>query len=179
MINKAKSLNKKDWCIIAGVFTLIIILATAVCLVLSRNTDKNPVLESIKNVEVTEAEMQEYRERIGTDMDIKKAYLILFEDEESCRSFIEAHGMEEDPTAAGQGIIPLMENGYYNIVGKQSLEDVFDTLKDGEYSSEPVLYSGLYCYLKRIGVDSPLRDDKMLKELIQHEKYQEMRKADE
>ena len=179
MINKAKSLNKKDWCIIAGVFTLIIILATVACLVLSRNTDKNPVLESIKDVEVTEAEMREYRERIGTDMDIKKSYLILFEDEESCRKFIETNGADDDPTAAGIGIIPLMEDGYYNIVGKQSLEDAFDSLSDGEYSKEPIVYSNMYCYLKRIGVDSPIKDDKALEEFIKNEKYQEMRKRNE
>ena len=35
----------------------------------------------------------------------------------------------------------MMENGYYNIVGKKSLEETFDLLKDGEYSEVPIIYS--------------------------------------
>lgn len=177
MINKIKSLSRKQWIIIAGALLLVVALVVTICLVCNRPQEGELVLESIKDIEITEADMEEYRERIGRDMDIKKSYLILFEDEESCRSFIESHGADQNPTAAGIGIIPMMENGYYNIVGKQTLEDAFDLLADGEYSKEPVVYSNMYCYLKRIGIDSPINDDEALKELIQNERYQEMKKA--
>ena len=179
MINKLKSLKKKHWCIISGITVLAIGTVTAVCVLCSGGHGNPSKLVNIKDVEVTEAEMQEYRERIGTDMDIKKSYLILFEDEESCRKFIESHGADDDPTAAGIGIIPLMEDGYYNIVGKKALEDAFDLLGDGEYSKEPVVYSNMYCYLKRIRVDSPIKDDAVLKEFIKNEKNQKVRKTDE
>lgn len=177
MINKIKSLSRKQWIIIAGALLLVVALVVTICLVCNRPQEGELVLESIKDIEITEADMEEYRERIGRDMDIKKSYLILFEDEESCRSFIESHGADQNPTAAGIGIIPMMENGYYNIVGKQTLEDAFDLLADGEYSKEPVVYNNMYCYLKRIGIDSPINDDEALKELIQNERYQEMKKA--
>lgn len=177
MINKFKSLSRKQWFMIAGALLLVVALVVTICLVCNRSQEGELVLESIKDIEITEADMEEYRERIGRDMDIKKSYLILFEDEESCRSFIESHGADQNPTAAGIGIIPMMENGYYNIVGKQTLEDAFDLLADGEYSKEPVAYSNMYCYLKRIGIDSPINDDEALKELIQNERYQEIKKA--
>ena len=118
-----------------------------------------------------------YRERIGTDMDIKKAILIMFETEEECAAFISEHGKDKDPLEAGKGIVPLMENGYYNIVGKSGVEEVFDTLADGECSLVPVQYSNLFCYLKRIGIDSVVNNDKELKELIQNERYQELKRA--
>ena len=177
MINKIKSINKKRWLIALGSFLLVIALIVTVCLVSNRHTEGEITYDDPSKIKVSEAEMQEYRERIGTDMDIKKSYLILFEDEESCRSFIETHGSDENPTAAGIGIIPLMEDGYYNIVGKQSLEDAFDNMNDGEYTKEPVIYSNMFCYLKRIGVDSIVNDDEALKELIRNERYQEIRKA--
>ena len=69
-----------------------------------------------------------------------------------------------------------MQDGYYNIVGKGSLEEIFDSLKDGEYTLEPISYSNLYCYMKRIGVDSPTLDDEKIKDLIRHDKYQEKKK---
>ena len=179
MVNKIKHLTKKQWLIIAGVFLLIIALAVTICLLPDHPKEGDLKLESIKNIEVTEADMKEYRERIGDNLDIKKSYLILFEDEASCRSFIELHGNDDNPTDAGVGIIPLMENGYYNIVGKQSLEDAFDLLADGDYSKEPVIYSNMYCYLKRIGIESPVNDDETLKELIRNERYLEIKKAGE
>jgi len=172
-----KTLNKKQRIIMFGALVLVVPLVVAVGFVCNRPKDDAANLESIENIEVTEAEMQEYRERIGTDMDIKKSYLILFEDDESCREFIESHGAADDPTALGIGIIPLMEDGYYNIVGKQSLEDAFDLLGDGEYSKEPVIYSDMYCYLKRICIESPIKDDAALKELIRNDKYHKLKKA--
>ena len=177
MINKIKSLNRKQWYMIAGALLLVVALVVTICLVCNRPQEGELVLEDIKEIEITEADMKQYRERIGSDMDIKKAYLILFEDEASCRTFIEEHGADQNPTAAGIGIIPMMENGYYNIVGKRTIEEAFDALTDGEYSKEPVIYSNMYCYLKRIGIESPVNDDEALKELIQNERYQELKKA--
>ena len=179
MINKIKSLSKKQWLIIGGALLLVVALIVTICIVASRPDEGELKLENIKDIGITAEDMREYRERIGTDMDIKKAYLILFEDEQSCRSFIEEHGEDQNPTAAGIGIIPMMENGYYNIVGKRTIEEAFDSLKDGEYSKEPIIYSNMYCYLKRIGIDSPVNDDEALKELIQNERYQELKKAGE
>lgn len=178
MPNKIKNLSNKQQIITVVMLILAISFIVTICWVYNRPVSKQLSSdEKIKDIKVTAEEMQEYRERIGTDMDIKKAYLILFDSEESCREFIEEHGADEDPTAEGIGIIPLMENGYYNIVGKKSLEDAFELLDDGDYSKEPIIYSNMYCYLKRIGVESLLNDDKLLKEFIQNEKYQELRKA--
>ena len=177
MINKIKSLSKKQWLMIVGALLLVVALIVTICVVANHPEEGELKLESIKDIGITAEDMREYRERIGRDMDTKKSYLILFEDEESCRKFIEEHGADQNPTAAGIGIIPMMENGYYNIVGKHSLEEAFDLLADGEYSREPVMYSNMYCYLKRIGVESPVDDDDALKELIQNERYQELRKA--
>ena len=179
MINKIKSLTNKQWLIIAGALLLVVALVVTICLVCNRPQEGELQLENIKEIGITEADMKQYRERIGSDMDIKKAYLILFEDEQSCRTFIVEHGSDQNPTAAGIGIIPMMEDGYYNIVGKHTIEEAFDSLADGEYSKEPVIYSNMYCYLKRIGIESPVNDDEALKELIQNERYQEMKKAGE
>lgn len=52
------------------------------------------------------------------------------------------------------------------------MEETFDKLKDGEYTKEPLVYSGMYCYLKRIGIESPLKDDNKVKELIIDSKKQ-------
>ena len=177
MINKMKILSKKWWLITAGGLLITVVLIVTIIFICNNHSDGKLNLESIKDIEITAKDMSEYRERIGEDMDIKKSYLILFEDEESCRSFIENHGADEDPTDSGIGIIPMMENGYYNIVGKESLEDAFDLLADGEYSKEPIIYSNMYCYLKRIGIYSPVSDDEALKELIKNERYQKMKKA--
>ena len=59
-----------------------------------------------------------------------------------------------------------MPDGYYNIVGKPKLEEVFDSLGDGEYTKEPVEYSGMFCYLKRIGIHSVIQDDEEIKKMI-------------
>ena len=139
MINKIKSLTNKQWLIIAGALLLVVALVVTICLVCNRPQEGEIQLENIKEIEITEADMKQYRERIGSDMDIKKAYLILFEDEQSCRTFIVEHGSDQNPTAAGIGIIPMMEDGYYNIVGKHTIEEAFDSLADGEYSKEPCI----------------------------------------
>lgn len=154
---------------IAVIGVLFLAIATAAfCGVVHRHSGKEPETK----VEVTEEELAQYREMIGDSMDVKKAVFILFEDEAECKAFIEEHGADKEPQMAGKGTIPLMENGYYNIVGKPVVEEAFDNLKDGEYLKEPLVYSGMYCYLKRIGTESPIEDDEKLKELIIKEKTQ-------
>ncbi len=169
-------ISKKVWLILAGIALALAVTALVVCSLNKKDKDGELVYTEPNEVEVTAEDMDLYRERIGTDMDIKKAILIMFETEEECTAFIAEHGKDEDPLAAGKGIVPLMENGYYNIVGKTSIEEAFDALSDGEYSSVPVQYSNLYCYLKRLGVDSPTTNDEELKKLIQNERYQELKK---
>lgn len=178
MINKIKSLNVKHWYMIAAVVILVVAIIITLCIICNPKMDEIAP-DDIKNIEVTENEMAEYRDRIGTDMDIKRAWIILFEDEASCRNFIENHGDDENPLGVGEGIIPYMEEGYYNIVGKKSLEDAYDKLNNGEYSKEPVLYSNMFCYLKRLETYSPMDDEKALKKLIKQEKYQELKRKDE
>ena len=175
MINKIKSLNIKQWFMIAGVAIIVIAIIITLCLFKTVKTKSG----DIKDIDVSEEEMIEYRDRIGTDMDIKRAWIILFEDEKSCRTFIENHGDDENPLGVGEGIIPYMEEGYYNIVGKKSLEDAYDKLSDGEYSKEPVIYSNMYCYLKRLETYSPMDDENTLKNFIKQEKYQELKRKDE
>ena len=178
MINKIKSIGIKKLVLIFGVVLLLILLIVLFC-TFSGNKKGDLAEEKISEIEVTESELEEYRTRIGTDMDIKKAYLILFDTELECQNFIDNYGAEVDPTSVKAGIVPLMENGYYNIVGKQILETAFDGLADGEYTKEPILYSDMYCYLKRIEIYSPIDDDEALKEIIRNEKYQRLRKDGE
>ena len=110
--------------------------------------------------------------RSGKD-EIKKSILVMFETEDECRDFIAEHGDEENPHEALDGVVPLMEDGYYNISGIPELELVFDMLKDGEYTTEPVEYSGIYCYIKRIGIDSPVQDKDELESIIRNDKMQQ------
>lgn len=144
---------------IAGALIIAVTATAVVCSMVGKN---NKEAES----EVTDEEISQYREMIGDSMDIKKAIFILFKDESECKAFITEHGNDKEPQMAGKGTVPLMEKGYYNIVGKPAVEEVFDALKDGEHTKEPFEYSGMYCYLKRIGVESPLADDNNVKELI-------------
>ena len=148
--------------IIVGALLVAATVTAIVCGTVRRHGGK----DADTQIEVTEEEISEFREMIGDSMDIKKAIFILFEDEAECKAFISEHGNDKEPEKAGKGTIPLMENGYYNIVGKPIVEETFDKLKDGEYTKEPFEYSGMYCYLKRIGIESPLEDDNKVKELI-------------
>lgn len=156
----------KTKAIIVGALIVVATVTAIVCGTTGRHNGK----ESKTKVEVTEEDIAQYREMIGDSMDIKKAIFILFEDETECKNFISEHGADKEPHMAGKGIIPLMENGYYNIVGKPIVEEAFDMLKDGEYTKEPIVYSGMYCYLKRIGIESPLEDDNKVREMILNDK---------
>lgn len=156
----------KTKAIIVGALIVVATVTAIVCGTTGRHNGK----ESKTKVEVTEEDIAQYREMIGDSMDIKKAIFILFEDEAECKNFISEHGVDKEPHMVGKGIVPLMENGYYNIVGKPIVEEAFDKLKDGEYTKEPIVYSGMYCYLKRIGIESPLEDDNKVKEMILNDK---------
>ena len=161
-------MKKKTKTVIAGALLVAVAVTVTVCGLSRRHNGK----ETETKIEVTEEEMAQYREMIGDSMDIKKAVFILFDNEAECKAFIAEHGGDKEPHMAGKGTVPLMENGYYNIVGKPIAEEAFDKLKDGEYTKEPFTYSGMYCYLKRIGVESPLDDDKKLKDFIISDKKQ-------
>lgn len=153
--------------IIIGTLIVALTVTAVICGTVRKRNGKNG-----ENITVTEKEMEMYREMIGDSMDVKKAIFILFNDESECRAFIKEHGGDKEPHMAGKGTVPLMENGYYNIVGKFAVEEAFDKLKDGEYSEEPIEFSNMYCYLKRIGIESPIDDDEKLKELIINDKKQ-------
>lgn len=129
-----------------------------------------------QNIQVTEEELESYRDMLGESLNSKKAILIFFNSPDECKSFIETYGNDLNPHTRGLGIVPLMqgedENAYYNIAGNEKLEDIFSSLKDGDHTKEPFSYSGMFCYLKRICIDSPVDSDEKLIELIKSEKAQ-------
>ena len=133
----------------------------------------------LKEIEVTAEELGAYKALIGNTMDLKQAILIFFSSREECAAFIAQYGASANPETQGIGIIPQMEydkNGeffYYNIIGKQVLETVFDSLKDGAYSAEPLKYAGMYCYLKRLSVDKPTDDE--IVQMIKQKKQMEVK----
>ena len=171
---KIKASQYKEVIIVCGI-AIAAILIILLCFCMRDPPNNDMVYADLSGIEVTEEEIEAYKTMIGSDMDIKKSVFILFETEEECRNFIETHGADEHPEQAGVGIVPLMENGYYNIVGKTVLEEVFDGLADGDYAREPVLYGNMFCYLKRIGIDSPTIEE--VKSIIQNDKMQEERRA--
>ena len=131
-----------------------------------------------ENITVSDKEISDYRDMIGNTMDTKKAVLILFNTAEECQSFIDVNGSKDKPETLNLGVLPLMETDkdgqkYYNVVGNDMLETAFNELKDGEYTKAPVVFAGVYCYLKRIGIDSPMQSDEEIKELIKSEKAHE------
>lgn len=164
MNNKMSKKEKIAIGITAGLF--VIVAASALTMKLAMNKEKNTVIE------VTESEIQKYKDMIGTDMDIKKSLLIMFETYDECKEFIDEHGSKDNPHEQGKGTVPYMPDGYYNIVGKSSLESYFNSVADGEYTKEPIEYSGMYCYLKRLGVKSILDSEEELKKIIIQDKEQ-------
>lgn len=116
---------------------------------------------------VTEEDIDEYRKSIGDDLNIKKAIVIFFDTKMEADEFIKNHGGDAEPQNAGIGAVPYMEEGFYNISGKPILEDVYDKMSDGEYTKEPVQYSGVWCYLKRLEVQKPT--DEEIKDIIKQE----------
>ena len=157
-------LNKKQIIGIILSLTVIISIAVGIYFVQQKEAGKK------SDDNVTQEEIQKYKEMIGDGMDIKKSVLILFDTYDECRSFINKFGAEDNPQMHGQGTVAYMPDGYYNIVGKSILEECFDNLSDGEYTTEPVEYSGMYCYLKRLGVESPVDDEEELKNIILNDK---------
>lgn len=132
-----------------------------------------------ENITVTDKEISDYRDMIGNTMDTKKAVLILFNTADECQSFIDENGSKDKPETLNMGVLPLMETDsdgqkFYNVVGNDMLENVFNELKDGEYTKTPIEFAGVHCYLKRVGIDSPMKSDEQIKELIKSEKAHEL-----
>jgi len=132
-----------------------------------------------KDISVTKEEIENYRKMLGTSMDVKKSLFVLFNTFDECKAFIEKAGSVKKLSDITNGTLPMMdkdENGieYFNVVGNEALETVFDSLKDSEYTKEPFEFSGMYCYMKRLKVDSPVSSDEKIIELIKSEKAQEL-----
>lgn len=157
---------------------IIIILAavTVIALVFAviyfGNSEGNnpPKKESIS---VTTEDLQEYRQNIGSNMDVKKSIVLIFNTHEECQKFIGEHGNNENPFSAGLGIAPQMEDGYYNVVGNSIFEAIFDSLHDGEFAKEPIEFGGAFCYFKRLENYSVVNNDEDLTEFIKQEKSME------
>ena len=162
MKNKISKKEKIGIGIMVGVFVALAV--SILTIKLTAGTDK------YANIEVSESEIQQYKEMIGTSMDVKKSILIMFDSYDECKEFIKEHGSKENPHEQGKGTIPYMPDGFYNIVGKSKLEEFFDAAIDGDYTKEPIEYSSMYCYLKRLGVNSIMDDEEELKKLIIEDK---------
>lgn len=158
-------LNKKQ---IIGTALCVVLIGTIITIYFAHKKGT----ENKATANVTQEEIQKYKEMIGDGMDIKKSVLILFDTYDECQSFINKFGAEDNPQMHGQGTVAYMPDGYYNIVGKSILEECFDNLSDGEYTTEPVEYSGMYCYLKRLGIESPVDDEEELRNIILNDKGQ-------
>lgn len=161
--------NKKEKIalgVVIGLFAILVALIVAVKVT-------GGTVENKPQVEVSQSEIQKYKNMIGNNMDVKKSILILFDTYDECKNFIIEHGEKDNPhEQGGGGAVAYMSDGYYNIVGKSKLEEAFDSMSDGEYTKEPIQYSGMYCYLKRLGVDSIIENEEELKKLIIQDKEQ-------
>lgn len=158
---------------IMGLLLLASVLAGALlCAVMFSRNPENPPQDNA-DITVTAQDLQQYRQNIGDSMDVKKSILIIFNTPEECQSFLEGHGGDADPLAAGKGMTPLMEDGYFNCVGNAVFEPLFDTMQDGEYRKEPVPFGGAYCYFKRLENYSVADSDEDLTEFIRKEKTME------
>jgi len=128
----------------------------------------------VKKIEVTANEMADYKQKIGSNMDIKKAIVIIFNTKEECQTFIDQNGSKDNVLSLGKGIIPQMQeqNGekYYNIVGNAVFEPIFETMKDGEFLKEPVEFGGMYCYFKKLNTYKITENENDLKAFIRNEK---------
>ena len=144
------------------------LIIAAVCVTAVAATLISFGLKDKDNVKyVTDEDLNEYRKNIGDDLDVKKAIVIFFDTKMEADEFIKNYGGDAEPQNAGIGAVPYMEEGFYNISGKPILEDVYDKMSDGEYTKEPVQYSGVWCYLKRLEVQKPTDDE--IKDIIKQE----------
>ena len=130
-----------------------------------------------KNITVTDEEIKNYREMLGSTLDEKKSIFILFNTYDECKAYIDKYGEKADVKKIQNGTLPMMEKDedgeYFNVIGNEVLETVFDSLKDGEYTKEPFEFSGMYCYLKRLNIKSSVSTDDEIKDLIKSEKANE------
>lgn len=163
---KSIKLTKKQSVIIMSGLLLISLTVAAVVAVSKK--------QNIVDITVTQNEIDEYKKMIGNSMDIKKTVFILFDTQEEARKFIDEHGGDENPEKTGIGSVAHMPDGYYNIVGKEKLESIFDGMADGEYTKEPIEYSGVFCYMKRLGIGKVNDDD--ISEVIRQEKMNKVKK---
>ena len=128
----------------------------------------------VKKIEVTADEMASYKQKIGSNMDIKKGIVIIFNTADECQTFIDQNGSKDKVLELGKGIIPQMQeqNGekYFNVVGNAVFEPIYDVLKDGEFSKVPVEFGGMYCYFKKLTTYKITENEKDLKAFIRNEK---------
>ena len=164
-------LTKKQRLIIAILATEIVIALLFTVIWFNKLEENN--LTEAESISITDEDLQEYRKNIGNSMDIKKSILLIFNTHEECQDFINEHGNADNPLSAGIGIVPQMEDGYYNVVGNSIFEAAFDNLQDGEYSKEPIEFGGAFCYFKRLENYSVVNNDEDLKEFIKQEKSME------
>lgn len=176
-----KTTRTKEKIIVISV--LIVSLSIIVCSILFHSNNKAGVMkkEPIANIEVTENEMKDYKQKIGSDMDIKRSIIILFHSREIAQEFITNDG-DKDVLSLGKGITPQLEEKdgvkFYNVVGNGIIEPIFDGLKDGEYYKEPIEFGGMWAYFKRIDTYSPISNEKDLKAFIQNEKALQKKAGD-
>lgn len=157
---------------IIAIMAAVIVIALFFAVMYFSKSEENKTSEK-ENVSVTAEDLQEYRQNIGSNMDIKKSILLIFNTYEECQDFISEHGNAENPLSAGIGIAPQMEDGYYNVVGNSVFETIFDSLQDGQYVKEPIEFGGAFCYFKRLENYSVVNNDEDLKEFIKQEKSME------
>lgn len=180
---KEKFKNKKVG-ILLCIFILVTVMILLIAIFLSHNsgnvinTENNAIVnvddikELAKDISVSDSEVEEYKTLYSQFSSEMRGILIMFETEEECREFIYNYGSEENPEELGIGIIPILQEkeGYkYHIVNnKAKVREEFLNLNDGEFTSEPFVYLGKYCYLKRIAYVSI--DDDKIKEQIKMQK---------
>ncbi len=109
-------------------------------------------------IAAAEAEMNginkaEYIDSFIEQTSIKRAVLLAFDSYDECAAFINEYGADVDPAQkGGVSLSRQTVNGesFFNPIGTE-LESVYDSLEDGAYFSEPILYREKYCYLRRTG----------------------------
>lgn len=183
MIHKLKIVNKRRLAVVIAAAVCLIGIAAIIVVVFNTSKPKGKIeadhtlTQAKKEIEVTADDLKKYRQMLGSDLDEKRAVVIIFNTKEECDQFISEDGGKENVLTLGKGILPQMQeqNGvkFYNVVGNSVLEHVFDTLKDGEYSKTAVAFGGVWCYIKRLDVYSVTKNDEDLKAFIKTEKAQE------
>ncbi len=170
---KVKITERKAKIIFISICLLALVITGVITYISTQNKEGEITKKPVLSIKVTADEMAEYKEKIGTDMDVKRSIIVLFNSKDEAQNFINQNG-SKDVLSLNIGIIPRLEENegvkYYNIVGSGVFEPVFDSLKDGEFAKEPILFGGMWAYFKRIDIYRPLENEKDLKTFIQNEK---------